>query len=294
MSTTEEKVVKKAGFELPSRKVKIKPIRRKGGWLAPGHEASFLFKGSYYEMSVATDERNRIVNPLTREEQAFFEDSERSGLDFSKGDLNPAKRTDNYWLSKKARIRLKDEVTHLDLSNPEDYLLYKVLLTCKDVIAPNADMQFAKGTYKFAIVEEDHEIQEELSKADARTEAYTEYGAIRKDAKKLRHVLMIMSGKKVARNSELKFLKAEVSKQIEKDPGGFVRTVMDRDLEAKILIEEAVVARAVKREGTTYFLPGGDKMGDSLSDAIEFLKSKKNQEHRVLIENRVEQFMSDD
>jgi hypothetical protein len=294
MSTTEEKVVNKAEFTLPKRKVKLKPIRRKGGWLAPGHEASFLFKGAYYEMTVATDERNRIINPLTRAEQEFFEDSARSGMDFRPGDLNPTKREDNYWLSKKARIRLKDEITILDLANAEDYLLYKMLLTCKDVIAPNADMQYSKGTYKFAIVDENHEVQEEVSKADARMEAYTELGAIRKDAKKLRHVLMVMTGKKVARNSELEFLFSEVGKEIEKDPAKFVRTVQDKDLAAKILIEEAIIARAVKREGTTYLLSSGDKMGDNLSEAIEFLKSKKNQEHRVLIENRVEQFMSDD
>lgn len=292
MSTTEEKVVSK--FELPNRKVKVKPIRRKGGWLAPGHEASFLFKGSYYEMTVAVDERNRVVNPLTREEQEFFEDPIRSGLDFGKGDLNTTKKKeDNYWFTSKARLRLKDEITHLDLSNAEDYLLYKILLTCKDIIAPNADSQFSKGSYKFVIVEEDHEVAVEVAKADAKMQAYTEFGAIRKDAKKLRHVLMVMGAKKVARNSELSFLNAEVNKLIEANPTRFINTVTDKHLEAKILIQEAVTARALKVDGTTYSLPSGDKIGDNISEAIEFLNSKKNQEHRVILESRVDEFMSD-
>lgn len=292
MTTTEETV---KGFVLPSRKVKVKPIKRKGGWLPPGHEASFLFKGAYYELTVAVDARNRVVQPLTAAEQAFFEDRSKSGLDFGPGDLNANKRLteDNFWLSKKARIRLKNEMTILDLSKPEDYLMYKILLTCKDTIAPSADLQFAKGTYKYVIVEEDHEVAEEMAKADAKLSAYTEFGAIRNNSKKLRYVLMVVGAKKVARDTELKFLQAEVAKIVEANPNKFVAAVLDKDLEAKILIQEAVVAKALKKEGTVYMLPSGDKIGNNIAEAVEFLNSKKNQEHRVVIESRVEQFMSE-
>ena len=100
-------------FTLPNRKVKIVPLKRKRGLLPKSHEASFLFKESYYEVCVPIDERGRMKDPLTPEERAFFESSS-SGMDFDSNELSVT-REKNYYTKKKAKVRLKNEVTYLDL-----------------------------------------------------------------------------------------------------------------------------------------------------------------------------------
>jgi len=144
METT---VVKKSTFTLPEKKVLVVPVRRKGRWLPDNHEASFLFKHSYFQVVVPKDGRNgELKDPLTKEERDYFE-SKASGLALEKGDLSTLKRENNYWSN--FRVKLDKNVLQLDLSNAMDYLRYKVLAVNTEIIAPSAEDKYAKGTYRF-------------------------------------------------------------------------------------------------------------------------------------------------
>ena len=59
-------------FTLPDRKVLVVPVKRKGGWLPPGHEAEHLFKSSYYDLPLP--KRGGVYKEvLTPAEKKFFE-----------------------------------------------------------------------------------------------------------------------------------------------------------------------------------------------------------------------------
>jgi len=275
-----------AEFKLPNRKVKIVPLKRKRGLLPKEHEASFLFKESYYEVCVPIDERGRMKDPLTPEERAFFE-SPSSGMDFEPNELSVT-RENNYYTKKKAKVRLKNEVTYLDLSRPDDYMKYKILLTVKDRIALSDDPRETKVTQKFALVDENHETQQQLNELDTKLAAYTEYGAIKKDFRSLRHVIMVATGKKVAKNAKLEFLQTEANRLLSNAPDAFLNAVRDKDLETKILIQDAITAKALRKQGIAYYTPGGDLIGNNLAEAVEFLNNKKNQDLRLVIEKKVD------
>lgn len=275
-----------AEFKLPNRKVKIVPLKRKRGLLPKEHEASFLFKESYYEVCVPIDERGRMKDPLTPEERAFFE-SPSSGMDFEPNELSVT-REKNYYTKKKAKVRLKNEVTYLDLSRPDDYMKYKILLTVKDRIALSDDPRETKVTQKFALVDENHETQQQLNELDTKLAAYTEYGAIKKDFRSLRHVIMVATGKKVGKNAKLEFLQTEANRLLSNAPEAFLNAVRDKDLETKILIQDAITAKALRKQGIAYYTPGGDLIGNNLAEAVEFLNNKKNQDLRLVIEKKVD------
>ncbi len=94
METT---VTKKSTFTLPEKKVLVVPVRRKGRWLPDNHEASFLFKHSYFQVVVPKDGRTgELKDPLTKEERDYFE-SKDSGMALEKGDLSTLKKENNFY-----------------------------------------------------------------------------------------------------------------------------------------------------------------------------------------------------
>jgi len=273
-------------FTLPVRKVKIVPLKRKRGLLPKEHEASFLFKESYFEICVPIDQTGRMKDPLTPEERDFFE-SPSSGMDFSDNSLSVT-RDNNYYTTKRAKIRLKNEITYLDLSRPDDYMKYKILLTVGDRIALSDDPRETRVTQKFALVDENHEVKQQLTELDTKLSAYTEYGAIKKDFRSLRHVVMVATGKKVAKNAKIEFLQTEANRLLSNAPEAFLNAVRDKDLETKILIQDAISGKILNKQGIEYFTPGGDSIGKNLADAVEFLNNKKNQDLRLVIEKKVD------
>ena len=59
---------------LTDKKVKVVPVYRNGGWLPQGHDGEFMFTGTVCEFDLPISMKTgRLVNILTKEEQAFFE-----------------------------------------------------------------------------------------------------------------------------------------------------------------------------------------------------------------------------
>ena len=77
------------------------------------------------------------VNVLTNSEMAFLEEY----LGMTKGTLSVYKKVDNFWSDANPqginKVKLKKQDNYLDLSVPEDYIRYKILLANKDYIAPS-------------------------------------------------------------------------------------------------------------------------------------------------------------
>jgi hypothetical protein len=279
------------GFTLPDRKVLVTPIRRKGGWLPDGHAASFLHNNAYWDLVVPRDIRNgELRDPLTKEERTFFE-SRSAGLALNEGDLLVTKREDNYW--DKYRIKLRDEVLPLDLSKPKDYIMYKVLLANEETIAPSAVEKFKKGTYKFAIVDEEYKNEEKVAAASNKKEAYRFFGKIDSSLTKMKDFLNVYytqkpGGKSVPVNASQEFLIAEIEKIIEGDLTGFLTLCKDKNYEKKVLIWNAMRASALRREGMMFVLPDGAEIGENMQSVIAFLDNPANSDEVIKMKARID------
>ena len=284
MNTGETKEENKL-FTLPNKKVKVVPIRRKGGWLNeihPLHEGGFLVSGARKKYACPTIGKGRVANPLTKEEQDYLEGALAE-------DLNPLKK-DNYWVSHFAV--LDRDITILDLSKPLDYINYKVLLLQKDVIAPSGKDRFKKGTYKYFIDDIDFEDRTKYKAATAKKDAYKEFGKLEDKGKPaMIDFLTVYYQNKPGKRADASIdIKKVVDTIISEDIEGFLSVIADAEYENKVFISKAMRIRAILKEDGKYYLPEGNEViANSLDDLILWLKDGNNNEAYFQIQARIEQ-----
>ena len=107
----------------------------------------------------------------------------------------------------------------LDLSDPEQYIKYKILLANKDEIAPSlqALQDMPKATYKYVIIKEGEETSNARQEMSATMQAYMEYGKYEKDADTLRTIIETIDGRPLALNTKIEFLQTKIKKLIQTD-----------------------------------------------------------------------------
>jgi hypothetical protein len=282
-----------ATFQLPNRVVYVKPIKGRS-WLPDNHAASFLFGEASIDYVVPKDKRGILVDPLTPEEREFFEDKSRSGMDFEAGDLSVYKKTENYWVP--YRVKLDARITKLDLSRPDDYLRYKVLLTNKDYVCPGSDKDSInrKWSYKFMIADEGEEVKRKASGVDAMKEAFRFYGKMSSSASEMKDFLRqyklknVKFNKPIPTDAKESFLKSEISDIIDNDLDTFLEVANDPLYEDKKLVISGLEKGAIELVGRTYQTPEGVFLGDSTNETVRYLNNKINNEIKLQILGRIE------
>ena len=277
-------------FTLPKKVILVQPVRRKGNWIPTGHEADFLFKHSYFSIVVPKLQNGELKDPLTEEERTYFE-SQKGGLALKSGDLSIYKKENNYW--NKFKVKLDKNTLKLDLSNPIDYIRYKVLLSNSDIVAPSLNEKFKKGTYKYVLAEEGSMDQEFVKSANSKKEAYKAFGKMDSSPEKMKDFLGVYytlkpGGKSIPLNAKQDFLIAEIEKIIESDLGTFIEIVKDKDYDVKVMINKALRAKALERDKTTYRTPEGITIGETLKQAIAYLTNPINSEEYIKIQSRID------
>lgn len=179
----------------------------------------------------------------------------------------------------------------LNLSVPEDYIIYKVLKLNESLIANSLEEVRQKGSYKYVMVRENEGIKHDETNVDKKEQAYDLFGDIKKDASILRYVLKEF-GKHTHAGQKISFLKGEVGKMIETDIDNFIRITGDKNLKIKTILNEAVVLGVIKRMSDLYYTLEGDFIAEkgkeaNLENAANYLKSPVGQETRISIEARI-------
>jgi hypothetical protein len=265
--------------------IKVVPIvRHKNLAMFPkGHDGEFMYSGCTQGYCLPIDgKRRQLVNILSAEEQMFFEKK----LYMDPGSLSIYKKgKENFWAT--FRVNIDKEGLVLNLSDPMDNLRWRVLKVVPQ-IAPSWDKKTDSGEYIFALVDEDYQVQDEAKKADKMKTAFKFFGSIESSAEKMRDFLRVY-GKTPAHNSKIDFLKSELNKIIEVDLTGFLAIVEDKDFEMKLFIDRCLEIGALAKDGKTKIaLPGGDIIGSTLSETIEFLRNKKNSDIYATLKAKLE------
>lgn len=237
------------------------------------------------------------VNVLTNNEMAFLEQA----MGLEKGTLSIYKKKDNFWSDANpegiGKVILRKQDNYLDLSIPEDYIKYKILLANKDLIARSQQEleEHPRATYQFVILHENSGTERNLSKMDATMECYTEYGAVRYDKDTLRTVIELIEGRPTSPNVKLDFLQSKVNEYIQKDPRRFLGVIKDELLPNKVLIKKCVEGGLIGKKNNNYYLretgmPLCEMDEEStLNNAAKYLGNIKNQELKYSLEARVKQ-----
>lgn len=220
------------------------------------------------------------VNVLTNNEKAYLE--EIMGLEYNA--LSIYNKHDNFWDNYMVRLTKQDNI--LNLSNPDDYIKYKVLLANKDIIAPSIQEleDHPKATYQFVIIRENEESQVSKKKLNATMQAYMEFGKIQDNIDILRTIIETIDGRPTSKNSKLEFLQDKVGKLIQADAKLFVRVAKDPLLGTKVLIKKAIENGLISnRGGMLYLKQDGtplceDNEEPTLNIAAKYLNMPKHQD----------------
>ena len=220
------------------------------------------------------------VNVLTNAEKAYLE--EIMGLEYNA--LSIYNKVDNFWDNYQVRLTKQDTI--LSLSNPEDYIKYKVLLANKNLIAPSLQEleDHPKATYQFVIIRENEESQASKKKMTATMQAYMEFGKIQENADVLRTIIETIDGRPTSKNSKIEFLQEKIGKLIQADAKLFVRVATDPLLNTKVLIKKAIEYGLISNRGGMLYLKSdgsplcGDNEEPTINTAAKYLNMPKHQE----------------
>ena len=229
-------------------------------------------------------------NILTDNEKEFLE--RELGLDGNA--LSVYRKENNYWDN--YRVIVPKEGMYLDLSNPEDYIRYKVLIANTDIVAPSVQERINRPmkTYQFEIVREKEEASVENAKMDATMASYEEFRKLGKDMDTMRVLVEILDARPYAQNTGYDFLRSRVNSLIQANPNVFLNAITDPLLHTKVLIRRGVELGKISKRGDYYFLAGdGKPLSDggenpTLSIAAEYLNLPAHQDIKFILESEVE------
>lgn len=255
----------------------LKPVPRKGGMVNdPKHIAFFKMEGAYdmYPLK-QNDKTGKYINPFSSVEEMDY---------FSKmlgEDLNPNKNDNSFWNNYYVKIVKTPELMSIgkkfDLSDINDLLAYKVLLTWKTEIAPTWEQRNKYPSIRYAFVDENYEEKKAVEELDEAFKIGTYYGELKSSDKKMRdfiNVYYMNSPKKIFIPDDYNTtsLISELSKIINTDKNGFIRTFEDKDFKIKKFIADCVDKGAIKKIGIGTFIIDGVSTEYSFEELIAQIK----------------------
>lgn len=276
---------------LRNERVLIRHIPKEGGMISnPKH---ILYGGMaenatrYFTVPKLTS--GMYVNVLTDSEKEFLE--QVMGLEYNT--LSIYKKVDNYWENNMVRLTKQDNI--LDLSDPDDYIKYKILIANKDFIAPSLEVlnDFPKATYQFVIIAEGEETKTAKDNMSVTMRCYKEFGKIENDINILRTIVETMDGRPTSPNVKLEFLQTKINGLIQADSKLFLKTVEDPYLPTKVLIKRSIEAGIISNRGNYLYLKSDNSplcesnQEPTLSIAAQFLNNPKRQDIKLMLEAKL-------
>lgn len=264
---------------LKNTKVTVRHIFKKSGLFDnPKH----VFAGGMAENAVKVFTVPRLrsgnyVNILTDAEKEFLE--EVLGLPVNALSIYAK---DNYWKNKMVRLGKHDNI--FDLSDPEQYIEYKILLANKDFIAPSlqAMEDYPKSTYEFVIINEEDETKKAKQNMSVIQRCYKEFGKIEENKEILRTIVEILTGRISAPNTKLEWYQTKVNDLIQNDSKMFLKVVSDEYLETKTVIRIALEKGFIQKRNNLLYLNNEPlcEYGEesTINNAAKYLNNPAHQE----------------
>ena len=298
---TKPKVIKESESDvincLRNERIIVKHVPKRTGMIT--NEKHILFggmaEGAVRVFVVPKLSSGMYVNVLTDSEKSYLE--EVMGLEYNA--LSVYRKTDNFWDDSNAngiaRVRLVKGDNYFNLSDPEDYIRYKILLANKDYIAPSLQAleDAPKATYQFVIISEGEEAKVTKDNMSITMKCYKEFGKIENDAETLKTIIELMDGRPVSPSAKLEFLQANINSLIQVDAKRFLKTIQDPLLPTKVLIKKAIENKLISNKGNYLYLKSDNSPlceineEPTLNVAAKFLSSPKNQDLKFSLEAKL-------
>ena len=243
-----------------------------------------LYKGklatSIDTMGVLRNQYGKFVIPMTDEESKDI----REGLGLSENDLNVNMR-DNEFL-KNISIELGVDGLRLDLSDPYNRLIDKVLLAYNNFIAPDLKSQTYKASFRYVRVDGEEETDIILADSDSRKKTYKLLGALEESRERM---LLYVANSNIRINPRIstRDLRKLVNKSADADNIKFIRTLESEKFSTVGMLRMAVLAGVVDvNAGMHYFDKvslASENEAATFDNAVNYLLDNNNSQVRIAI-----------
>lgn len=273
---------------LRNEKVKVSFIKRNNG-MPDNHVLSGgMAEGSKISLVVPRLNTGTFVNVLTDSEKSFLE--EYMGLEYNALSIYKKPDEENFWNDANSnginKVVLIKGDNYFDLSNPQDYIKYKILLANKNIICPSltALKETPKATYRFVIIAEGEESKQEQNNMNNTMKCYMEYGKIKDNFDLLRIVVETLDGRPTSPTVKIEFLQNKCNTLIQADPKKFLNVITDPLLNTKSLIKQAIEEGLIANRGNYLYLRSDNtplcenNEEPTLNFAAKYLNAPKHQD----------------
>jgi hypothetical protein len=284
---------------LRNEKVIVRFIAKARGTVTDPRHVLFggMARGSKIRFTTPLLRTGGYANVLTTDEKNYLE----YVLGLEPNALSVHNRTNNFWDDANehgiGRVELIKGDNPLDLSDPMDYIRYKILLANKNEIAPSMHslQDRPKATYRFVIVSENDAAKVANVKVTLKAQAFMEFGKINEDREKMRVIIETIDGRPTSKDSKIEYLQGKIGELIEANTKIFLQVVRDPLLSNKVLVKRAIEAGIISNRGNYLYLREGNlplcENGEepTLNIAAKYLSLPKNQELKFSIEAKLKQ-----
>lgn len=273
---------------LRNEKIKVSFIKRNNGM--PDNHVLFggMAEGAKITLVVPKLNTGTFVNVLTDAEKSFLE--EYMGLEYNALSIYKKPDEENFWNDANAnginKVVLIKGDNYFDLSNPQDYIKYKILLANKNIICPSLTSlkETPKATYRFVIIAEGEESKQAKTNMNNTMLCYKEYGKIEENIDLLRMIVETIDGRPTAPSVKLEFLQNKCNTLIQNDPKKFLSVITDPLLSTKALIKLSIENGSIANRGNYLYLRSDNtplceqNEEPTLNFAAKYLNAPKHQD----------------
>lgn len=263
--------------------ISLKPIVR-NGWLPKGHDGEYKF--THCETWLVPHK-----NAQTGQRQTGLnEDQERDlekRLRMPVGTLS--KYNEDYWANYKIKVQKEGRIFSLD--NPKDELDVLVLRANKFVSNSQQEvLDSPTAMFYLSSVEKEAEVNNASEKNERM--AIKKFGQL--SATEMTDVLNVYSlltgrsGKlKITKDTAVDLIETTLYNKVKEDPTEFLRIIEDPQFKTRVLIDRLVSSKVLMRSGAKYVVYGGDTIGATLQDTIDYLEDPYNQEVLISLKSKL-------
>ena len=259
-------------------KVTVRAIK-KMGWLPAGHDGEVRFTNTFERLTVQRDSASGMLfTGLTESDERRLE----KAMLLKEGTLS--KYNEEFWPKFYMDIQSKGKV--LDLNNPRQELEYLVM-KAHSFFANSEIERHDSPSAKYVLSSAVEEAKVEGQKTKVRSEAYKLF--LTMSAEELIDVHNVINpNKKLSVSSGLDFINSAVEKIVVDTPEVFLSTLKDTSFKLKAFVDKCVQAKLVVKNGPKYTLQGGEKLGLTLSEAIDYLRNPENQDVYINLKSKLD------
>lgn len=263
--------------------VSIKPVVR-ASWLPEGHDGYFKLTGAEtYFVPVTDYKTNQLKTGLTPELESMLEQK----LKLSPGSLN--KYNKDFW--KNYKIRIPKDGKELYLENPTDLLAYCILKE-DDKIANSYAEVADNPQAQYYMTSPNEEAKAAMSRNKLEIEATKKFSSLTvSDFRNILKMYALYESKinnRAPKDATEEWLQSEVYKRLKDNAALFLEIVNDKNFNIKVLIDDLVFAKILFRAGSKYGITGGDVIGFTLEETIDYLSDPRNQDLLISLKTKLE------